>query len=140
MEFRISPYKSVGPIELHMSLSEVESALQQKAMIIRQWDGTKLGRAAFPDLGIRLELQADEKCISIELFKPARPVLYDRSLLREPGNQLLEWLKSEDSEFRTDDVGLNFLTLGVGIYVPDFREEPEKFPESVLVFERGYWD
>ena len=40
----------------------------------------------------------------------------------------------------TDDTGATSRKFGISLYAPFAKKKPKEKIESVLVFERGYWD
>jgi len=45
-----------------------------------------------------------------------------------------------DSDIEQTDDSLTSYKLGIGVYAPDADENPNLPPESVIAFEKGYYD
>jgi hypothetical protein len=68
----------------------------------------------------------------------ARPILHGKDLLSEPFSELRDWFRTLDPTMTEDATGLESPALGIGLYAPYADEEPDRPPEGVSVFKRGY--
>ncbi len=140
MRFPIVSYESVGPLRFGMRLRQIEECLGKKADVFRGFGDSKLARALLENTGVFVDFVYPDVSVAYELALPAKPCLEQRSLLEESADSLFAWLKSIDANWRQYDCGIMYFSLGISIYAPNFDDEPNVPPESVLVFDRGYWD
>lgn len=140
MRFPIVSYESVGPLRFGMRLHQIEECLGKKADVFRGFGDSKLARALLENTGVFVDFVYPDVSVAYELTLPAKPYFEQHSLLEESADSLFAWLKGFDADWQDTVSGPNFFSLGLSIYAPNFDDEPNSPPESVLVFERGYWD
>ena len=77
---------------------------------------------------------------AIEFSEPENPMFESQSLFRLSFDNLKKLLQSKDQNLEVETDSLTFYKLGVDAYAPD-ADKDENFPvESVMVFEKGYYD
>jgi hypothetical protein len=139
MDFFISSYESVGSIKFGMTQAEIQNILGGGGKNIddlEKWD-------IFHDIGIQVSYGYNQPyvCRAVMLYEPARPIFQTRNLLDGTSiEKLQDWFALEDPLIEVESDGI--ITYKFGIYLSTqsyrlFKYEP---PESVVVFEKGYYD
>lgn len=77
---------------------------------------------------------------AIEFAPPANPTFDGANLLELSFDKLKEFLRKYDSELEVEEDSLTSYCLGVGAYASNAIEDPNSPPESIIVFEQGYYD
>jgi len=62
------------------------------------------------------------------------------SLLKTSIFELFEVFKKSDDNLEIDETGFVSYENGVSVYLPGWEENGEMVPESILIFEKGYYD
>ena len=75
---------------------------------------------------------------SEKIFNKVKENWPDENLFK-PFNELKSFLEKEDPELETDHEGITSHKLGIGVWYPHLAEEPENLPESIILFEDGYY-
>ena len=153
MKFEIRPYDGVGPLTFGMSIRNARAALAQPlATLGRGWakvvsflkDSRRDGvpTDAIDELGLHLyyRVHAERVVLSaVELFSPAEPEICGVSLFAAPFAHVREQLLAHDPTLQAESDGLRSLTLGIALG-DRTGGELNALADSVLAFERGYWD
>jgi hypothetical protein len=134
----IEPYVGVGPLRLGSSRAEIEAALGAESAPVEKGGAQPV--AVFDDFGVHAHFDADGRCEAIELMGAARPVLESVALLARPYGEVTRWLAERDPKVEVNPPDVTSHLLGVGLYAPEAAEDPQRSPEGVIVFIRGYYD
>jgi hypothetical protein len=140
MNFVINPYIGIGEIKLGMTRSEVRSTLKSRFESCQRTGDLDIPEDFFPELGIFVEYNQSDVCASIQVVTPLDPIWRGKKLLQMPFIELAEWFISIDPDIELDETGFTCYKYGIGTYAPDYQEEPDSSPESIIVFTRGYYD
>ena len=62
------------------------------------------------------------------------------SLLKTSILELFEVFKKIDDNLEIDETGFVSYENGVSVYLPGWEENGDMVPESILIFEKGYYD
>ena len=141
MEWAIQPLQSVGPVDFGMSRADVRRAIGAKFReFVKSPDRPSDTTDAFEDLFVHAYYGPNSGTCEFVEFGGGRvrPVFLGRDLLSEPFSELREWFRSLDPTITEDESGLESRALGIGLYAPHAEEEPDRPPEGVSVFKKGY--
>lgn len=136
--YNIKPYVGVDDINLGMTVMQIEALQGEPAGKIKRGSDPGLLSDVYPDFFVYYKNPGI--CQAIEFHKPARVFFENHNLLEEPYQRIVGHLRQLDSELIIDDDGLTSYKFGIGIYAPSADGDPSYVAESVIVFERGYYD
>lgn len=140
MIFSIDLLKGAENIFFGMTPNEVRAELGGKYKSFKKTYHSKYPCDYFEELGVFVYYKLPGLVEAIEFSEPAKPILEEKNLLCLPFEQLKSILLSKDTELEIEPDSLTSYSLGVGVYAPDANRLPNSFPESIIVFERGYYD
>lgn len=141
--YDIVPNIGVGPIKFGMTREEVRAAIGADATPFRRAVINTMEQPlqdSFRDLGIFVEYNPLGKCVAVEFGGPAAPSFQGETFLGQPYSRVREWFRTKDSAVEEDDSGLTSLALGIGIYTPNARANPDRLVEGVIAFKDGYYE
>jgi hypothetical protein len=143
MDFVITPFEQVGPIQFGMVPEQVHQALQYSPES-RSIDNEI--NDFFEDLGISVDysqINGQWSCIAVALYYPSNPIFQGRSLFEQNieeeeeylASDIEEWLLSFDNnvEVERSEGYVVFNGLGIMLY-----EQPYS-PASVTVYARSWF-
>lgn len=140
IQFKIRPYEGVGSVSFGMSRSEVRRKLESSVEAFRKSSLSKTDADAFDALGIHVHYKESDDCEAVELASPSEPLFQGRQLVGKPFDELRDWLASLDENLEVDESGLTSYKHGIGLFAPFAADSPSEPVESVIVFEKGYFD
>jgi hypothetical protein len=138
--WEVRSYDGVGPLQLGVDASAVAGAIGPATRHIDGDEADEGSTDLYAALGVLVRYDADGRVEAIELAGPVVPVVAGRLLLGSSFRDLADWFAERDPDLIVLGDGLTSLTLGVGLYAPSAREDPDLAPEGVIVFPRGYYD
>jgi hypothetical protein len=139
-DMEIRSYQGFGGLKLGMNMEQVRALLGKPDAIYLKTSDCVLPTYAYDRLGIQVSYKAPGVCDAFELRPPSKPTIHRRGLLKQPLGRVRAFLDRLDPDFEADDTGMTFFSLGIALYVPDIDDSPDAKVESVLVFERGYYN
>ena len=77
---------------------------------------------------------------AVECWAPVRPTLDGINLLGMSAKEAMTLLSSRDPSLTYERGGATARSLGVGLYIPHPGREAREPAETVIVFEKGYYD
>jgi hypothetical protein len=140
MDLVINPYIGIGDLKLGMTQSQIRDTLKSNFESFTRNDYSEMPEDYFPEFGIYIQYKQPGLCDSILVVKPVNPIWRGKQLLNIGFSELAQWFSEVDPERELDDTGLISYKYGIGIYAPDYEEEPDSSPRSIIVFTRGYYD
>ncbi|OIP75670.1 MAG: hypothetical protein AUK48_07075 [Oscillatoriales cyanobacterium CG2_30_44_21] len=124
-----------------MTREEVRSLLGKPSATFYKTPFSQNSTDAFDAVGVHVHYHSADYCESLEFFEPAKLLLGKTHIFDLSFTEVREWLESDDSELEIDDEGLTCFKYGVGIYAPDWQEDPNLLIEGVIVFnDRDYYN
>lgn len=135
---KIESYIGVDSIKLGMKIADVRQIMGEEP-------DTSFNKAEMCTDGyLKNSFQVFYKepgiCEAIEIYSPIDITFKDKKLLGKPFNKIHKWLEQYDENIDVDDSGLTSYKLGIGLYAPAHIENSSYPIESVIVFEKGYYD
>jgi len=79
-------------------------------------------------------------CEAIEFFGEAKVIINNETILGKSYTEIKDMFEAIDDSIDFDATGLTSFKYGVGVYAPFAEDEPDEPVESVIVFEKGYYD
>ena len=140
MRLEIHSDVGVGPILFGMTAEEVRSTLGCAFKEFKRTPISKTITDAFQSLGIFVCYNVDRKCNAIEMARPAQVVYAGHELLSDSFDKAFELIRGFDPEVVSREDGLTSFALGIGLYASGCGKDRLLPVESVIVFQRGYYD
>jgi len=148
MAYDIEPYVGVGPIRFGMTRDEVRAAVGAEVRAFRRDTQEGGPDDLFPTLGFFVYYGALRICAAVEFSRLASPTLRGRGFFDRPYTVVRRWLRALDPTLAETLDGLRSYQLGIALSAPsanelsddELIEEDEVVLESVLAFERGYYE
>jgi hypothetical protein len=140
MQLEIRPYIGVGPILFGMTAEEVRSTLDCAYKEFKRGPFAKTITDSFQPIGVFVCYNVERKCNAIEMGRPAQPFYAGHELLSDSFEKASELMLGFDPEVVFRDDGFTSFALGIGMYAPSCRKDRLLPVESVIAFQRGYYD
>lgn len=140
MKFTIEPFVGVGPVRFGSTRAQVRATLAVPVESLLRNDDDAAETDVFESLGLYVEYDKDDRCVSVEMFSPADPVFRDKRLLAVPYAEIKVWIRTLDPGVEIDEGGLASNTLGIGMAADVGRNDKNSRGESVIAFTRGYFE
>jgi hypothetical protein len=131
---KINPYTSVGPLKLQMTSEEISAQLNKEPDRFRKHDDDVSLSDHYKNSGAFVYYNHNGKCNAIELVENSFHEIKGIHFLKMPAGKAKVTLNELD--INLIDISDTFISnsLGISLNIPDNRVE------SVLVFEKGYYD
>ena len=138
-DYQVNPLVGVGPIQFGMKRSELRQSLsiEYKEFQRSNADFTEDYFEAY-EIFIRYKQCDTVENVEVSYDTPLT-ISYKNENLFKPFNELKSFLEKDDPELETDHEGITSHKLGIGAWYPHLAEEPENLPESIILFEDGYY-
>ncbi|MGQ7249533.1 hypothetical protein ACUN9Y_19635 [Halomonas sp. V046] len=140
MPYLISPLEGVGAIEFGMQASSVRMLIGKDYTSFKRNVTDEFPCDYYKDKGLFIYYKSPGVVEAIELTHPASPELDCSPLLSMTFKDLKKLLKKYDNNLETDGCSSISHALGIGAYAPKAIEEESCEIESIIVFEKGYYD
>lgn len=138
MEFEIKPYVGAGKILLGMTSEKIQEVMAEEPDKFKKSnedeydsDMFKVFFAYYKKPGV---------CNAIEFYGEANVTLNGKIMIGRPYADVQDMFKEIDDSLELDGAGLTSLKYGVGIYASGAKKNPLDPVESVIVFEKGYYN
>lgn len=138
MEFLIKPYVGAGKILLGMTSQQIHAVLQIKPDKFKKFEDDEFDTDDFK--WCQVYYKKPGVCEAIEFFENANVIINNKTILGKKYSEIKAIFERMDDSLEFDAIGLTSLKYGVGVYAPFAEDEPDEPVESVIVFERGYYD
>ncbi|PHR97585.1 MAG: ABC transporter ATP-binding protein [Blastopirellula sp.] len=141
MEFLIKPYEGVGDVQFGMSVTQVRSFLGSEFESFNRTSESAHPCDYFELIGFFVYYTESGEVEAIEFCSKAVVEFEQKKLFDLSFSELTDLLHKFDQEVEIECDGLTSYQLGIGAYAPLLDEEGTACkPESIIVFERGYYD
>lgn len=139
MEFKIKPYVGVGDILLGMTSEQIQKVMDgPPSKKFKRFKDAEFDIDRFASFFVYYRHPG--VCEAIEFFGEATVLIDGKALLGRSFSEVKKFLEAIDSSLSIDNSGLTSFKYGVGVYAPFAQDEPDEPVESVIVFEKGYYD
>lgn len=140
MDFQIRPLKGVGTFDFGLRPDEVQRQLRQYEPV----SGKRSDSDAYPfdyfrELGVFFYYDAHGHLDAVEFAPPAKPNVNGLLMLGRSFGEVVGDLSAADNSVRTTVDSAIAHRLGVSIWVPFAKDDPDAPVESVLAFREGYY-
>ena len=138
MNFEIVPYVGAGCIKLGMERAEIRKCFNNIYRESKKSSSTGNTSDVFDCCYVYYKEQ--DTCEAIEFFGEAQATIDGKIMLGEPYSRVKNMFEAIDNSISFGDSGFTSFKYGVGVYAPFAQDEPDEPVESVIVFEKGYYD
>ncbi len=134
MSYIIYPYIGVNSIRFGMTKEEIHSELgnPETTFMRNSYDNTG-ETEEYKDFFVCYD--EDERCEAIEFFELADIILNGKAIFTGTYDEICGLF----DDIEEDNTGFTEYKYGIGVYAPD-KDETVCYPESVIVFKKGYYD
>jgi hypothetical protein len=139
MKFVIDPLNGVGPLRFGMTPAEVRELVGGKVESFKKTPDMSFPCDYFADAGVFAYYKAQGTLEAVEFAEPSDPVLCGEHLFGVSAQSLKGMFEELGPALETDSSGIISHSGGVGIYAPGWDDDSEQVVESVIVFEKGYY-
>ncbi|MBP0018800.1 MAG: hypothetical protein J7647_14790 [Cyanobacteria bacterium SBLK] len=146
MDFNITPYISIGPLELGMTRAQIRACLRGNPVFLPAESNSvdaDLDRPAsdyFEEDDVKVEYDDKMECEFVEVGAKSNVILNGVSLFDLSFAELYNYLQSLDADLLESDAGCISLGLGIAIFGEECLDDPQQPCELISLFKRGYYD
>ncbi|SEN22486.1 hypothetical protein SAMN05192574_102828 [Mucilaginibacter gossypiicola] len=140
MDYKITPYESLGNIPLGLHRDEIRNLLKETPHEFYRNFLSKTPTDFFKTLGLFIGYDENLLCEAIEMILPANPILFTIELLILPYESIEDQIAKWDDKLEKTNTGFTSYKFGVGVYAPNKDDSPNEITESVIIFKKGYYD
>ena len=137
---KITPYTSLENLFFTDTREEIRVKLSEKYEFgIKEFEDIKQYYDYFYDTKLYVYYNQIDEVIAFESFGGL--VFYDGiNLLETPFSRLLKLFSKIDDDVKVDYYGFTSFKTGIGIDAPEYIDNPDSLPHTVIVFRQGYYD
>lgn len=140
MQIVISPLKGVGDVEFGMPQHKVRGLVGGNVRSFKRTPQDLFPCDYFKDIGAFFYYDSEGRLEAVEFASPARPTVAGTELIGLSFDKACASLDVLDSQVVREVDGAIAYQLGVGIYAPLAKDNPEAPVESVIAFRPGYYN
>lgn len=133
MTWKITPYESVGPVQLGQRRNEIRRQLGPGFTSFAK-DVGETETDAYDELGIHLYYDDEDRLELVEAFEPASVSLKGIALLCREFEQVEHDLARQGYKGKPTDVGYRYNDAGIALTLQGSTIE------GVAVFQKGYYE
>jgi len=138
LKFIIEPYVGAGKILLGMTSKQIQNELVIKPEKFKKFEDDEFDTDDFKYCHVYYKKPG--VCEAIEFFGEAKVIINNETILGKSYTEIKDMFEAIDDSIDFDATGLTSFKYGVGVYAPFAEDEPDEPVESVIVFEKGYYD
>ncbi|MER8885155.1 hypothetical protein NKH84_23040 [Mesorhizobium sp. M0902] len=138
-EFKIIPFTGAGEIEFGMSPNQIRRRLGTNFRTFKRSIRDTFPCDYFENIGVFCYYSKSGKLNAVEFTSPAAPSLNGVRFLGTGFEIAKRALISLGQEIEEEIDGAIALSLGVSIYAPLAKEDSMAPVETVLIFQKGYY-
>ncbi len=135
---KIESYVGIDSIKLGMEISDIRQIMKEEPDT--SFNKAEMCTDGFFKNSFQVFYKEPGICEAIEVYSPTDVTFEDKKLLGEPFNKVHQWIEGHDKNIEIDEAGLTSYKLGIGLYAPAHMEKSDCPIESVIIFEKGYYD
>ena len=131
-KIEIKPYERVGTIKFGSNRETVRKDNGN----FKEFRKSRFSKNSTDDFSsFHVFYNEDDRVEAVEFFRESNLYFHDIQLFTQSYGDLKTRLNALDSNNTEDESGIIYKTLGFSVYSPDGKQV-----ESILVFEKGYYD
>ena len=139
MDIDIKPLVGVGPLRFGMSVDEVRAMLGVHYVSFKKTPLSEFPCDHFEDSSTFAYYDKNGKLEALEFYEGANPVLNGYSFMGGLASEAKLRLDESGGTLEIDSDSITSLSLGVGVYAPDWEQDASQTVEGVIVFKEGYY-
>jgi len=136
----IHPFEGVGKLQFGMVPEEVRFHVGCEYKSFKRTPVSEFPCDHFLAEGLFAYYTAKGTLEALEFSQTASVWWHGLDLLQTPVSKIRGLLEAQDKQLEFEMDGVTSFDLGIGVYAPSVVEDPDGFPESVIVFKEGYYD
>lgn len=138
MKFEITTYVGAGCIILGMTRDSVRKCFNNK---FKEFKKTPYSKTLTDDFGMcHVYYKERGTCEAVEFFGDAEVIFNEEQILGKTYSKIKTMFEKIDELLDVNDAGFTSFKYGIGVFAPFALDEPNEPVESVIVFEKGYYD
>ena len=131
-KIEIKPYERVGTIKFGSNRETVRKDNGN----FKEFRKSRFSKNSTDDFSsFHVFYSEDDRVEAVEFFRESNLYFHDIQLFTQSYGDLKTRLNALDSNNTEDESGIIYKSLGLSVYSPDGKQV-----ESILVFEKGYYD
>lgn len=139
--FEITPYVGASLIKFGMKREEVRkvfSEYEPRAFWRNYY--SESATDGYDEIGINIYYDSADKTIALEFYEPAQVAFNGIEIFNISASEAYKLMASLDKDIAIDGDGLTSFKFGIGVYEPNYEEEPFLPVEAIIIFIEGYYD
>ena len=140
MSFLIEPFEAAGAIEFGMHFSDVRKLMGPCEKSFKRNGFEKFPTDMYQKKGFFVCYDETGKVEAVEFFPPSNPCYDNVELLNNEYNFIINLINKKDGLIEISSNGFISYGLGIGAYCSSAEDDSSSFPESIIVFKKGYYD
>jgi len=138
LKFKITSYVGAGCITFGMTRDSVRKYFDNK---FREFKKTPCSETLTDDFELcHVYYQIQGTCEAVEFFGEAEVVFNDKKIIGRAYSEIKDMFQKIDELLDINDAGFTSFKYGIGVFAPFALDEPNEPIESVIVFEKDYYD
>jgi hypothetical protein len=138
MNFEIVPYVGIGCIKFGMKREEVRKCFDNQ---YEEFKKTPFSETLTDDFGgCHVFYKKQDTCEAIECFEESNVMMDGKKIIGMPYAEIKAMFEEIDNSLEFNDAGFTSFKYGTGVYAPFAQDRPSEPVESVIVFEKGYYE
>lgn len=138
MNLDIVPYVGIGPILFGMTCDEIQKVMGVRPEKFKKSKNDDYYTDQYETFFVYYKKPGI--CNAVEFYGKGDVKFFGEKLLGRQYIEVLSFLRSLDDSIEEEEDGATSYRYGIGIYAPFAQESPFEEVESVIVFEKGYFD
>jgi hypothetical protein len=140
MRFEIRPYEGAGKLHFGMRALEVKGLLGEASDSFFKLPSDILASEQYETENLFIYYKEPGNVEAIEFYPPAKVFLESTELFSLSYEELKTLLLTLDPELEVEVDSLTSYRLGIGAYTPNAEEDSPLPAESIIAFEKGYYE
>ena len=138
MKYIINKYIGFNNIKFGMTRAELHNVLGEPLDSFRKSPFDQYDIDNYQDCFVYY--RAPDEVEAFEFYGDIELEYQGYSLLKNTIGRLFELFQRSDDNLEIDETGFVSYKDGISVYLPAWEENRDEVPESILIFEKGYYD
>lgn len=139
--FEITPYVGASLIKFGMKREEVRKVFSEyEPRAFQRNSYSESATDGYDEIGINIYYDSADKTIALEFYEPAQVAFNGIEIFNISALEAYKLMASLDKDIAIDGDGLTSFKFGIGVYEPNYEEEPFLPVEAIIIFIEGYYD
>lgn len=139
--FEITPCVGASLIKFGMKREEVRKVFSEyEPRAFWRNSYSESATDGYDEIGINIYYDSADKTIALEFYEPAQVAFNGIEIFNISASEAYKLMASLDKDIAIDGDGLTSFKFGIGVYEPNYEEEPFLPVEAIIIFIEGYYD